>query len=109
MRLINKKGCWVSALNEYDDSRIVVIPQNDNPYFVQFPNDYQSHEFTVPENSLVGVSKASGGGTVATQYYGPGPATNASVFPYNTNGTEYGSFEFFVAIPGTALKIKYSA
>lgn len=109
MRMINKKCCWVSALNEYDDSRIVVIPQNGNPYFVPFPNDYSSHNFQVPENSLVGVSKASGGGTVAVQYYGSGPATNASVFPSDVDATEYAAFEFFVAIPGTALKIKYSA
>lgn len=109
MRLINKKCCWVSAINEYDDSQIVVIPQNGNPYFVSFPNDYQSHIFQVPENSLVGVSKASGGGTVATQYYGSGPAADASVFPFDAGRTEYNAFEFFVAIPGTALKIRYSA
>lgn len=109
MRIINQKRCWVSARNEYDDSQIVVIPQNGNPYFAPFPNDYNDHTFQVPENSLVGVSKASGGGTVATQYYGSGPATNASVFPFDADRTEYNAFEFFVAIPGTALKITYSA
>ena len=109
MRIINQKCCWVSAINEYDDSKIVVIPQNGNPYFVPFQNDYQNHTFQVPENSLVGVSKESGGGNVVAQYYGSGPATNASVFPGAPDGSEYALFEFFVAIPGTALKIRYSS
>ena len=108
MRIINQKRCWVSALNEYDDATIVVIPQNGNPYFVSFPNDYQVHDFQAPENSLVGVSKANGG-TLAVQYYGSGPATDASAFPVDVNRAQFAQYEFFVAIPGTALKIKYSA